>query len=363
MRQDNNSDIPVIDISALVTPTGDRYEVASRIKQACRNHGFFYIVGHGVDTGLQQRLEEISRLFFAQDLSTKREISMARGGRAWRGYFAVGDELTSGKPDLKEGLYFGAELGDDHPLVKARTPMHGPNLIPSNIPLFREALLDYIGVMTRLGHSLMAGVALSLGLEESYFADRYTGDPLVLFRIFNYPPFSPVPEIESSLGVGEHTDYGLLTILRQDMSGGLQVKIGSQWIAAPPVPNSFVCNIGDMLDRMTGGYYVSTPHRVRNLSGRDRLSFAFFFDPNFNAEVESITIGAEVNDNEEERWDRASVHEFRGTYGDYLLMMRSMTFSVPTPYGSSVTTIPLRLGVTDSIRAVARIRNTPRPVS
>jgi isopenicillin N synthase-like dioxygenase len=128
------------------------------------------------------------------------------------------------------------------------------------------------------------------------------------------------------LGVGEHTDYGLLTILKQDMSGGLEVKTKSDWVTAPPIPGSFVCNIGDMLDRMTGGRYLSTPHRVRNLAEHNRLSFAFFFDPNFNAEVRLINIDAGLNENKEERWDRASVHEFRGTYGDYLLSKVSKVF-------------------------------------
>ncbi|MGH9197734.1 MAG: isopenicillin N synthase family dioxygenase, partial [Acidimicrobiia bacterium] len=198
--QDNYSHIPVIDISALVCGTEDRHEVAAKIGQACRACGFFYIVRHGVDEHLQLRLEEVSQHFFAQDLETKLEISMSRGGRAWRGYFPVGGELTSGKPDLKEGIYFGAELPDDHPLVKTGTPMHGPNLFPSSIPQFRETVLDYMAAMTQLGHSLMAGIALSLGLEESYFADRYTSDPLILFRIFNYPAPSPNAETESSLG-------------------------------------------------------------------------------------------------------------------------------------------------------------------
>jgi isopenicillin N synthase-like dioxygenase len=318
--------IPIINISALVCGTEDRHEVAAKIGQACRDCGFFYIVGHGVDEPLQRRMEEVSQGFFAQDLETKLEIAMSRGGRAWRGYFPVGGELTSGKPDLKEGIYFGAELQDDHPLVKIGTPMHGPNLFPSNMPQFREVVLDYMAAITRLGHFLMAAIALSLGLEESYFADRYTSDPLILFRIFNYPAPSLNQETESSLGVGEHTDYGLLTILKQDMSGGLEVKTKPHWVAAPPIANSFVCNIGDMLDRMTGGRYLSTPHRVRNRAGHNRLSFPFFFDPNFNAEVRPIKIDAEVNENKEERWDRASVHEFRGTYGDYLLSKVSKVF-------------------------------------
>jgi isopenicillin N synthase-like dioxygenase len=326
MAHSSHLHIPVIDVSALVSGKEDRDEVAGRIGQACRDWGFFYIVGHGVDENLQRRLEEVSQQFFAQDLETKLEIKMSHGGRAWRGYFPVGGELTSGKPDLKEGIYFGAELEDDHPLVIAGTPLHGPNLFPVDMPQFRETVLAYLAALTTLGHSLMAGIALSLGLEESYFFDRYTSDPLILFRIFNYPPQPLNNESESNLGVGEHTDYGLLTILGQDMSGGLEIQIKSRWVAAPPIPNSFVCNIGDMLDRMTGGRYLSTPHRVRNLTRHNRLSFPFFFDPNFSAEVRPIQIDAKAKDNKEERWDRTSVHEFSGTYGDYLLNKVSKVF-------------------------------------
>lgn len=318
------SKLPIIDVSALVTRDMDRLGVAREIARACRESGFFYIIGHKVDERLQQRLENLTRKFFAQDLDVKLAIRMENGGRAWRGYFQVGGELTSGKPDLKEGLYFGSELVEDHPLVKAGTPMHGPNLFPDNIPLFRETVLDYLAAMTRLGHALMEGIALSLGLNESYFADRYTSDPLILFRIFNYPP---APNLdEQSWGVGEHTDYGLLTILKQDRTGGLQVKSKSSWVEAEPVEGSFVCNIGDMLDRMTGGLYRSTAHRVKNASKHDRLSFPFFFDPNFNAEVKPIKLTTQVEDDRVERWDRSSVHEFSGTYGDYLLSKVSKVF-------------------------------------
>src|SRR5688572_3278488 len=179
--------VPVIDVSPLVTGVGDRSRVGAEINHACQEYGFFYVSNHGVDDRLQQRLEECSRRFFAQDLATKMEIRMERGGRAWRGYFPVGGELTSGRPDVKEGIYFGTELPDDHPLVKDGTPLHGPNLFPPNLPELRDVVLDYMEAMTRLGHALMEGIALSLGLDASYFADRYTNDPLTLFRIFNYP--------------------------------------------------------------------------------------------------------------------------------------------------------------------------------
>jgi isopenicillin N synthase-like dioxygenase len=311
------SQIPIIDVSELVAGGPSRQAVAERLGAACRESGFFYIVGHGVDEALQLRLHALSREFFVQDVEMKLRVRMALGGRAWRGYFRVGDELTAGKPDQKEGLYFGAELPANDPRVRDGTPLHGPNLFPDQPEGFREAVLEYMAALTGLGHRLMAGLALSLGLPEPYFADRGTGEPLILFRIFNYPP----PADPTLWGVGEHTDYGLLTILMQDEAGGLEVKSRSRWVPAPPVPGSFVCNIGDMLDRMTRGLFRSTPHRVRNLAPRGRLSFPFFFDPNFFARVQPIELtGWDLPpDDRDERWDRASVHAFDGTYGDYLL--------------------------------------------
>jgi isopenicillin N synthase-like dioxygenase len=322
------SQVPVIDVSSLVARAADRSRAASEIARACRDSGFFYIVGHGVDERLQRRLEDASRRFFAQNLDTKMEIAMARGGRAWRGYFPVGAELTSGKADLKEGIYFGAELPPDHPRVKDGTPLHGANLFPQSVPELREGVLGYIDAMTRLGHALMEGIAWSLGLEASYFADHYTWEPLTLFRIFNYPGNPALADDEPRWGVGEHTDYGLLTILKQDDTGGLQVKSRGGWAAAPPIPGAFLCNIGDMLDRMTGGRYRSTPHRVQNVTRRDRLSFPFFFDPNFDARIKPI-VTADADpaiDDRAERWDHASVHDFQGTYGDYILAKVSKVF-------------------------------------
>lgn len=321
--------VPVIDISALVAGTSRRLETADSIGAACRDHGFFYISGHGVSEDLQARLEEHSRAFFALDLETKLRIRMAFGGRAWRGYFPPGGELTSGQPDQKEGLYFGAELDASHPMVRAGVPMHGPNLFPPEVPALRGAVLEYIAALTRLGQQLMGGLSISLGLEEDYFARHYTADPLVLFRIFNYPAAGSPLNDESMWGVGEHTDYGVLTILRQDGAGGLQLKTASGWLDAPPIEGTFVCNIGDMLERLTSGLYRSTPHRVRNQARRDRLSFPFFFDPGFNTRVrplrqtrpEPLQPGETSN-----RWDGASVHIFEGTYGDYLLSKVAKVF-------------------------------------
>ncbi|MBS0430384.1 MAG: isopenicillin N synthase family oxygenase [Proteobacteria bacterium] len=326
-----DSGLPIIDIRPLVTGGPGREAVAAQIGEACRAHGFFYVSHHGVDPAPVQRLETLSHRFFALPEATKMQWRMALGGRAWRGYFPLGGELTSGRPDWKEGLYLGTELPPEDPRVAAGWPVHGANLFPDAPGLkdFRQTILDYVAAVTQLGHRLMEGIALSLGLPATYFADRYTADPLILFRLFNYPS-RPVPEgLDVQWGVGEHTDYGLLTLLHQDDIGGLAVHTPAGWIDAPPMPGTFVCNIGDMLDRMTGGLYKSTPHRVkRNTSGRDRLSFPLFFDPNFEARVQRIEglAGARALDDSALRWDRANVHAFNGRYGDYLLAKVSKVF-------------------------------------
>ncbi|CAF0997729.1 unnamed protein product [Adineta ricciae] len=331
--------LPIIDVSSILDPNSHRdnqQQAATEIHQACRSWGFFYVKNHGVPLKLQEDLIKFSRNFFARSLEEKMQIDMNKGGRAWRGYFPVGNELTSGKPDGKEGIYFGTEINDvNHPKVRNNTPLHGQNQFPSgksDDDEFRQVILTYMAAMESLGRAIMSALARSLKLDADFFDKNYFGDePTCLFRIFNYPAsFCQQQGNENLWGVGEHTDYGMLTLLLQDDIGGLQVKTSrNEWIQAPPIPNTFVCNIGDMLDRMTGGYYRSTLHRVRNLSTtRDRLSFPFFLDPNWDAEVLPIPMEGMTNikDDAEHRWDKSSVHTFHGTYGEYLLKKVSRVF-------------------------------------
>jgi isopenicillin N synthase-like dioxygenase len=323
--------LPVIDIGPLMRcdDVAARAAVAARIAAACRDSGFFYISGHGVADELVARLEAASRRFFALPRHAKEAIAMRHGGRAWRGWFPLDGELTSGIPDRKEGLYLGTELPPDHPRVRAGWPLHGANLWPTEVPELRPAVEAYMSATIRAAHAVMEGIALALGLDDAYFARTYTAEPTVLFRIFRYPPQASADE--ARWGVGEHTDYGLLTLLAQDAHGGLQVRTPAGWIDAPPLTGTLVCNIGDMLDRLTGGWFRSTPHRVRNTSGHERLSFPLFFDPDFAARIEPLPRHAAidpslVDDDRRRRWDGASVHEFSGTYGDYLLAKVSKVF-------------------------------------
>lgn len=245
---------------------------------------------------------------------------MINGGRAWRGWFPLGGEVTSGVPDRKEGLYFGQELGQDDARVRARLPLHGHNLFPMQVPELADLVFQWTQALTELGHTVMRGIALGLGLPPDWFRVHLSSDPTVLFRIFRYPMDGP-----GEWGVAQHTDYGLLTLLAQDDCGGLQVRSRSGWVDVEPIPNTFVCNIGDMLERMTGRRYTSTLHRVRNTSGRDRLSFPFFFDPTWDAVVQPLPLEP-AGESESDRWDGRSVFEFEGTYGDYLLAKVSKVF-------------------------------------
>src|SRR4029077_1208803 len=180
------SHVPIINVAQLIDGSGRSADIARQIDGACRQSGFFYVVEHGVSPTLIARLVEQSREFFRLPLTAKQEIAMRHGGRAWRGYFRVGEELTSGKPDQKEGLYFGQERPPSDALVAAGAPLHGPNLFPVHPRGLRDTFLEYMDAMTNLAHRIMAAIALGLGLDEDYFEEHGTRDPLTLFRIFNY---------------------------------------------------------------------------------------------------------------------------------------------------------------------------------
>ncbi len=307
--------LAIIDFDLLETRP---QQLAEALRSACTNMGFFYVKNHGISEKLQDKLESISKLFFALNIEQKEKINMEKGGRAWRGYFPVMGELTSGKADLKEGLYFGEELARDHEKVIQNIILHGANLFPEELPEMKQIVLEYMQEMSLLSQRIMRGLALSLDLNSNYFLEHFTKDPLQLFRIFHYPPSNTVDN--EIWGVGEHTDYGLITILKQDKVGGLQVKSKGIWVEAPPIENTFVCNIGDMLDYLTDGLYVSTPHRVKNKTQEERYSFPYFFDPNFDAPIVKIDLRhLEIKKKAKSpRWDKENLHNFQGTYGDYI---------------------------------------------
>ncbi len=319
--------VPVVDLGALVAGGPGAIEgVAREVDTACRDVGFFSVVHHGVDPGLCARVDGLARELFARPEAEKAAAAMAHGGPAWRGWFPLHGELTSGTPDHKEGYYLGREVPADDPRVRAGIPLHGPNIWPAGPPelreRFRRTMLEYLDALEALGQRLTRVISVALGLDADELGGRWFHDPVILLRLFRYPP---ARSGDPAYGVAEHTDYGFLTLLWQDESGGLEVRTDDGWIGVPPDREAFVCNIGDMLDRLTGGCYRSTPHRVRPPSStgaahdrRDRIAVPFFFDPDWDARIDTLP-GIEPLDDAATRWDGTSVHGPVGTYGEYLL--------------------------------------------
>lgn len=318
-----------IDIGPLLDPSDPTAPstVGCLIDEACRDDGFFTIVGHGVAPGLQDELERLAAEFFALDEAEKEQIAMARGGAAWRGWFPVGAELTSGVADAKEGIYFGTELAAEDERVRAGRLLHGANLWPSRPAGLRPVVERWMHEMERVGRLLLGAIAAALELPPGFFDAALSDEPTRLFRIFHYLPTGAGSE---SWGVGAHTDYGLLTLLGQDATGGLEVAVAGQWVAVPVVPHALVCNIGDMFERITAGRYRSTLHRVRPPVGTSRLSFPFFLDPGWDVEVAALALPARDGWSSPaggvQRWDGATLEELQGTYGDYLMTKVSRVF-------------------------------------
>lgn len=279
---------PVIDIGALRQPGPGRDRVVAALRQACCATGFFYAAGHGIDARLVARLFAETKRFFDLPEATKDKVNMRRGALK-RGFDGIGGQALDATTgfDRKESFFMGVDLAPDHPLVRAGTPNHGPNQWPDDLPGWRPVIERYFAAMEPLARLLLNGLALSLDLPWGYF-DFCLEEHMSSLRLLHYPPH-PTADPEREVGCGAHTDWGALTILAQDATGGLEIQLPTgRWIAAAPIAGTFIINLGDMMARWTNDLYKSTPHRVLNRSPRERYSAAFFFDPAYHTRVECL---------------------------------------------------------------------------
>ncbi|NHN83405.1 isopenicillin N synthase family oxygenase [Acetobacter musti] len=276
-REVSRDTLPVIPVGGLCSSNpSERQAVGDALRAACSETGFFYCVDHGVPQGLIEAVLAESRAFFSLPADAKAALDKARSP-CNRGYEPLRNQtLEAGAPpDLKEGFYIGAEQREEDAVHFNQ----GPNQWPRDMTGFRPAMMAYFSALTIVAERLMRGIALSLGLEESFF-DLFCRDPQATLRLLHYPPQPPDPQ-PGEKGCGAHTDFGGLTLLLQDENGGLQVRgPDDAWIHATPVPGSFVVNLGDMIARWTNDRYRSTLHRVVNISGKDRYSVPFFHSGN-----------------------------------------------------------------------------------
>jgi isopenicillin N synthase-like dioxygenase len=292
--------IPIIDIGPLRNghPAGSRH-AAAQLGRACREIGFFGVVNHGVPQAVIDATFTSASQFFSLPLEEKMQLSLAQNSTCFRGYAPVLSELADSKRNAYELMEFSVEFEADHPDVLSGKPMHGPNLWP-RLPGYRAALTRYIDHMIALGFDLMRGIAISLDLHPDFFRDAFHGRSFWQFRTAHYPDPADLIEMSRALlqaepfaqteigdhSCGAHTDYGCLTMLLAD-SPGLQVlKRDGTWVFAPTLPNTYICNIGDMLQYWTRDLYVATRHRV--IATGERISLPFFFQPDYETLIEPI---------------------------------------------------------------------------
>ncbi|HZR68111.1 MAG TPA: 2-oxoglutarate and iron-dependent oxygenase domain-containing protein [Burkholderiales bacterium] len=276
--------IPVVDLGGSFSPSREaRKQVAWDIHKACRDTGFFYVAGHRVPRELVAAQFECAKRVFALPLEEKMRLHM-RNSASTSGYEPVGGQVLDSQdaekapPDLKESFYFAMELPEDHPWAQKRIRSFGHNQWPA-LEGFRSQTLAYQAAMRELGDRVLAMLALSLELDEGFFAPYYDM-PGTTLRLLRYPPH-PRAAQANQLGAGAHTDWGGITLLAQDALGGLEVRnAAGEWIQATPIPDTFVVNLGDLMQRWTNDVYRSNMHRVKNnSSSHDRYSIPFFYSP------------------------------------------------------------------------------------
>ncbi|MCO7557236.1 2-oxoglutarate and iron-dependent oxygenase domain-containing protein [Metapseudomonas otitidis] len=280
--------LPLIDIAPLYgTDSAAWRDVATQIDAACRDWGFFYITGHGIPPERIDALLAAAKAFFALPEAEKLKIDITRTAHH-RGYGAIATEqLDPTQPsDLKETFDMGFHMAADHPEVLAGKPLRGPNRHP-DLPGWAPLMEQHYADMQALAQTLLRAIALALGIERDFFDARFA-EPISVFRMIHYPPRHTARSADQP-GAGAHTDYGCVTLLYQDDAGGLQVRnVHGEWIDAPPIPGSFVVNIGDMMARWSNDRYTSTPHRVISPLGVHRYSMPFFAEPHPDTEISCL---------------------------------------------------------------------------
>ncbi|KAJ5108371.1 Gibberellin 20-oxidase [Penicillium angulare] len=314
------SSLPVVDVGPLGSPSGASKDelaaLSNRLYEVFATTGFAYLV----NVPLSYKHEEVfkmSREFFALPEEEKMKLSKRSFRRdhhnTYRGYFPTQPELAN--DNLKEGF----EMGPAQPIPTQSTTspsskfnLAEPNVWPdATIFSFQSQLETLYAELQTLASKLLSLLAVSLGKPENYFAP-YLNDSLSTLRLLHYPAVAsaasgskPMESDEVKLSCTPHTDSGILTLLHQDSTGGLEVRNSTgEWVAAPYIPESLVVNIGDLMAKVSGGRFVATMHRVRapglrpsassiasqnsESSALGRISVPFFFEPGENCLVRSV---------------------------------------------------------------------------
>ncbi|XVE57612.1 hypothetical protein DITRI_Ditri04bG0104300 [Diplodiscus trichospermus] len=269
--------IPVVDLSS-----EDRLSTANSIRQACLDHGFFYLVNHGVQEELLKNVFEQSKKFFSLPVEEKIKLAV-KNNRGYKGmYDEKLDTSLNAQGDSKESLDMGP-LEEDH-----------LNQWPSeeDLPSWRSTMEAYYKKMLSTGTKLISLIALALNLDEDFFQKLGAlHEPVTYLRLLRYPGDADSSR-EGVYGASAHTDYAIITLLLTDGVPGLQIcrdkyKQPQVWEDVPSISGAFIVNIGDTMERWTNCLFRSTMHRVLP-PVQERYSVAFFINPNKDCVIECL---------------------------------------------------------------------------
>jgi len=323
-------EVPVIDVSGIFSPDPSaRQAVAQQIRSAALANGFFYIKNHGIPSSITSAAASSSLDFFRQPAELKEPANTARsaykGMSGWKPpatqrinpfesldcresfswrydpkYDPSVEDVSKIPPHIAQYITHDA---DGFPWSKVTSPEH-----------FKPAVIELWQGVLGLGRALLRSFALSLDQDEYAFDDKFT-HPDVGMAINYYPPLPPSPvekPVQEEVSIGSHTDFQLFTLLWQDPTPStLQVlSREGQWLYAQPVEGTFVVNFGDYMQRITNDRYGSTVHRVKNKSGKERLSMAFFFGFNQNETVEVLDSCIDKEKGEKKKYEGISCYEW-----------------------------------------------------
>jgi isopenicillin N synthase-like dioxygenase len=283
------NEVPIVDLAPLASGApAARATVAAELAEACARVGFVYLKNCGITQTDVDAIFATARDFHDLPLEAKMEVSITKNGHA-QGYLhgkskGVHDTIA---PNQQEAFQIRRPLALDDPDLTSGKPLHGPIPWPSAMPDLEPRMMAFYAKADALGYQLLDLFELGLELEAGTLKQYFKKDMNSL-RLLHYPPQDP-DDASEQLGARAHTDTNAFTILVQDPNGGLEIRNrDGAWVAVPPVPGTFVLNVGEVLKVWTDGIFSSTVHRVVNRSGKRRYSIPFFMYPSYDALIRTL---------------------------------------------------------------------------
>jgi len=288
--------IPVIDLGPYLKGEPSALDrAATELRHALTEIGFYFIVNHGVPREQIASVFDQVKRFHAQPMENKLALKLNHHNTGYlpmRGNTLRTSTVQAGtKPNLNEAFFIKKELPADHPDVLADRRFRGANRWPEGLPGFKEVITGYADTMERLVQKMVRIYARALDLPATYFDEPFR-EPQYSLRMTHYPhQDGPVSD---EFGLAPHTDTSFLTLLAPNDVPGLSIRTQSgRWIQAPAIPDAYVVNGGQMLQRWTNDLFLATPHRAINQSGGERYAIPFFCDSNIDWPVAAVptTVG------------------------------------------------------------------------